>query len=287
MRSRSTCTPRWRASRSPSASRSSLGAHAIAVTRPSAATGATTPTFVPGGRGHAAEVPERDAPQLGVVAEVGDQADQRAREGVDGDAGQHEGDDLGAAALARRAVHEQHGDQPAGERERRDRPASRGSARRGRSGARRRARRRTTRPPARARPAGSRSCPAWPRRRSPSEPPTSIARSTRGNRISQSTWSPMRVGRVAAEHAEVPAQARRGPRPGARGRRRCPPRGRAARPRPTRSTGNSTPGANRRSDMPTPTSARRRRSPVELVDHPAGAPRACGSRSCRAARPRR
>ena len=66
----------------------------------------------PGRLGDAAELPEGDRPQLGVGREEHEQADERAGQGVDGDAGEDQGDDLGAAVVACRQVDETEGDEP-------------------------------------------------------------------------------------------------------------------------------------------------------------------------------
>ena len=184
-------------------------------------------------------------------------------------------------------VHEQHGDEPADERERRDRPrpeevhvrgdlergAERGAGRHAdEAGLGERVRERALH-----RRAGAAERAADEHRedhpREADLPEHLVAdgvgrvrrRGCRACRPREARTSPS-----GTWYAPMPAARSGGQR---RGRRR--------------SAGSRTAGAPAGRDTPTPTSARRRRSPVELVDHPRGARRACGSRSCRAARPPR
>ncbi len=78
----------------------------------------------PGGLGEGAELPEGDLGDLRVVGEEDEQADQRAREGVHGDAGEDQRHHLRTAARPRQRVHERHRDEPGGERAGRHRPVA-------------------------------------------------------------------------------------------------------------------------------------------------------------------
>ena len=123
-RSRSTSTPTCRAARSPSASRSSLGARTNAAAIPTTAIGNDDADVLPPRAVQAAERPEDDLLAGLGVAEEHQERQRRTGHRVHRDAGEHQGDDLGASAVARGDVDEQGGQQAADEGADRDRPGA-------------------------------------------------------------------------------------------------------------------------------------------------------------------
>ena len=126
IRSRSTSTPRCRAGRSPRASRSSSARAEGRDDQPEHGARQHREHLRPGGLGEGAELPEGDLVDRRRVREEDEQADQRAGEGVDRDAGEDQRDDLvrppdGTSSTPAATVTE-----PRDERERRQASSCRG-----------------------------------------------------------------------------------------------------------------------------------------------------------------